>query len=222
MRLWGFTLCFVYVYNSQMKHTQAIEVLRTCERELRALVAESASKGDYSSVLQLTTLAQAIAELSIQAQSGSTESALSVEAPVRLNTVDAKPSAGSPKRASSDVLYPKFFKKGDELVKVGWSKRERREYHHRAPMPVVAAVGRALKKVGAKGRLFNGGDLLPLKNPEDSAEIPDYQAYVALAWMKNLGVVKQRGLRSGYTLNTNGAIDGIVSAAWPKLGEWQG
>jgi hypothetical protein len=202
-----------------MKHTQAGEVLANCERELRGLLAECASSGDYQGVLKLTALAQAVAELAARGQSASLGSATSDGlVGEELHTAEKKP-----KTTDSKAAYPKFFRKGDhELVKVGWSKREGREYHHRAPRAAVSAVGSALKKLGAKGRVFNGGDLLPLKNTEDSSAIPDYQAYVALAWMKELGVVKQRGRRAGYRLNGNAAIDGIVNAAWPTLAEWTG
>jgi hypothetical protein len=200
-----------------MKHTRAIEVLANCERELRTLLAECASSGDYVGVLELTPLAQAVAELAgaPTASSASFDAALSEPAGTKADSLLQRS-----KPIDSKNSYPKFFRKGDELVKVGWSKRERREYHHRAPKIAVNAVGGALKRIGAKGRSFNGGDLLPLKNPEGASAIPNYQAYVALAWMKDLGIVKQRGRRAGYKLNDGTAIDSIVSAAWPKLTEW--
>jgi hypothetical protein len=106
-------------------------------------------------------------------------------------------------------------------MKVGWSKKERKEYNHRAPREAVDALAVAVRQIGAKGRLFNGDALLPLKDQGGSV-VPDYQAYVALAWLKHLGLVEQRGRRAGYTLVPSKQIDSTITAAWPQLAEWRG
>ncbi len=41
-------------------------------------------------------------------------------------------SSHHPARRRPADDYPRFFRRGDELVKVGWSKKDRREYNHRA------------------------------------------------------------------------------------------
>jgi hypothetical protein len=117
--------------------------------------------------------------------------------------------------------YPKFFRRGEELVKVGWSKKERKEYHHRAPRVAVDAAASAIRQVGAKGKMFNGDSLLPLKSTNDGTAVPDYQAYVALAWLKHLGIVEQRGRRAGYTLAPEKQIESTITSAWPELAEWR-
>lgn len=215
-----FTLYFVYTYNVQMKHINARDALLGCERELRGLVAESASEGDYRSVMSLTALARAVADLA--ARTGDDDGELKPSPPMQERaSVPASDRASSAQSKRSKENYPQFFRRGDELVKVGWSKRERKEYHHRAPRSVIDAIGGALQRAGAKGRLFNGGDLMPVK-ASDNSVVPDYQVYVVLAWMKDLGLVKQRGRRAGYTFTGGPEVGAIVNTAWPKLTDWKG
>jgi len=45
---------------------------------------------------------------------------------------------------------------------------------------------------------------------------------VALAWLKHLGIAKQHGRKSGYTLVPDKQVDSITTAAWAELKERQG
>jgi len=209
-----------------MKWTDAMRLLDECEQGLRKLVAESANEGDYVGVHRIAGLAKGIAALAKEGRAmiltdersdsaAQTARAINGTAPPFATTAGRKP------RAVADA-YPKFFRRGDELVKVGWSKKERKEYNHRAPRSAVDAVALALKQVGAKGKLFNGDALLPLKNLADSGVVPDYQAYVALAFLRFIGVVEQHGRRGGYTLGADKPIESTITAAWPELAEWRG
>jgi hypothetical protein len=220
----------VYVYNTQMKWNDAIRLLGDCEKNLRKLVAEAVAEGDYSSVLCITDLAKAVAALAAEGRATDAPAAAPAAAPpsgTAKGGSDKREARRSPltggrtSRQPRDD-YPKFFRRGDELVKVGWSKKDRKEYNHRAPRQAVDAVAVAVRQVGAKGKLFNGDALLPLKDPSNGAAVPDYQAYVALAWLKHLGVVEQRGRRAGYTLVPSKHIESTMTTAWPELAEWRG
>ena len=58
--------------------------------------------------------------------------------------------------------------------------------------------------------------VLPLKG-EDGIDVPDYQAYLCLAWLRTIGAVEQRG-REGYTMNGAGAdLTTVVKEAWNDL-----
>lgn len=197
--------------------SKAIELLEKCEQGLRGLVAEAADQGDYATV-------QSIADLGRAVDAMVAESRTTVQRGAHAPVADVKheKSSKAERRNPSQMEYPKFYRRGNELVKVGWSKKDRREYNHRAPRAAVDAVAAVLRHVGAKGKVFNGDTLLPLKNLTDGTAIPDYQAYVALAWFKHLGVVTQEGKRSGYTLPPDKPIDSTITAAWPELGEWRG
>ena len=199
-----------------------MQLLHDCEQGLRKLVADAAGEGDYSGVQRIADLAKAIAALGAEGR------AIPSPPPASPTTVPAAPTAPRPsqsigRRSRSPVEpYPRFLRRGDELVKVGWSKKDRKEYHHRAPRKAVDAVAAAVRQVGARGKRFNGDALLPLKDPTDGTPVPDYQAYVGLAWLKHLGLVKQIGRRAGYTLVPDRQIDGTITTAWPELAEWRG
>jgi len=211
-----------------MKWNEALARLGECESELRRLLAEAATEGDYASVLRIADLAKAVGALA--AEGRATPASMSAATAAGIARADGDlarsaalnaPSRGRRPRAAAET-YPRFFRRGNELVKVGWSKKDRREYNHRAPRTAVDAVAAAVRQVGAKGKLFNGDALLPLEDPSTSSAVPDYQAYVGLAWLKHLGVVEQHGRRAGYTLADGKQIDSTITAAWPELAEWRG
>lgn len=208
-----------------MKTKEARRVLVECEQGLRRLVAEAAKEGDYSAIEQIAGWAKLVGSLAADGEAGTgnipaapevaqPDSAARYIGPVRGSTAGrrGRPAAGE---------YPKFFRRGDDLVKVGWSKKGRREYSHRAPRSAVDAVAVAIRRVGAKGKMFNGDALLPLQDGSGS-DVPVYQAYVALAWLKQLGILNQHGVRSGFTLVDPASIDHMISASWPTLPEWVG
>jgi hypothetical protein len=89
-------------------------------------------------------------------------------------------------------------------VKIGWSKRDERVYEHRAPREVVFLVSTAISTKVKPKAVFTMDQILPV-NDEAGAEVPSYQAYLALAWLRSLGLVQRKG-KEGYAL-ANGALD---------------
>src|SRR5438132_2134720 len=147
-----------------MKWNNAIGLLEECEQGLRKLVAEAAGEGDYPSVVRIADLAKAVSALTAEGRSALAPSAAPSSGIARATSVpeignvnhtasvDAASSGGRKPRRSADA-YPKFFRRGDELVKVGWSKKDRKEYNHRAPRGAVNAVAAAIRQIGARGKL---------------------------------------------------------------------
>jgi hypothetical protein len=121
-------------------------------------------------------------------------------------------------RALAKGQYPKFFRQGDQLVKIGWSKTTRGEYEHKAPHRVVSALTAAIEKHSRNGKRFTVENLLPLKDLQDQSEIPSYQVYVALAWLKLGNLIKQHG-RRGYSLKRSTRLPGAAEALWQQLQE---
>jgi len=210
-------LCFVYVYIIHMKWTEALARVEACETDLRRLLAEAAAEGDYSSVLRITELARAVGALGSEGR-GAPAASGGANGEIQRSTT---PSTGRKARVPAET-YPRFYRRGDELVRIGWSKKERKEYNHRAPRRAIDAVAAAVRELGTRGRMFTGDKLLPLKDPTDGSRMADYQAYVALGWLKQLGIVEQHGRRSGYALIPGKQIDSTITAAWPELAEWRG
>ncbi|HEX8520908.1 MAG TPA: hypothetical protein VF669_01545 [Tepidisphaeraceae bacterium] len=111
--------------------------------------------------------------------------------------------------------YPHFCRDGESLVKIGWSKKSRAPYEHKAPKAALVALTSALGEAGKGRRRFVVEDLLPLKS-ENGTEIPDYQAYVCLAWVRAAGLVQQHG-RKGYTLSSRDNFATGIEHLWEKL-----
>jgi len=211
-------ISFMFI-TMEMKWNDATALLEECERGLRKLVSQAADEGDYPAVQRIAGVAKAVSALA--AEGRTLQPADAAAAPWHLQTPASSSPAARKSRPPADI-YPQFFRRGDELVKVGWSKKDRKQYSHRAPRRAVDAVAAALRRIGGKGQLFTGDKLLPLKDATDGSPLADYQAYVALAWLKHLGIVKQHGRKSGYTLVPDKQVDSITTAAWAELKEWQG
>lgn len=157
--------------------------LAKCESELRALLSQAASSGDYDAVIKLTSWARAVAGLTGGDLISFTETALK----------------NAPKRKAPGTTYPRFERRGDSLVKIGWSKREKAEYEHKAPLASVALVAGKVRKKGADGRIFQISGLLPCESTDGETIVPDYQVYLVVAWWRELGLLEQHG-RQGYSL----------------------
>lgn len=183
---------------------KATKVIERCERELRGLVAEAADAGDYDGVFKLTACAKQLAEL-----------AASVDGTPPARGAAPRPSTPA-KQAKKSSQYPRFGRRGDSLIKIGWSKREKKEYQHKAPRRAVEVLVNAVAKAGTNGNIFQSNDILPLTDPGDGSEIPAYQAYLSLAWLRDMMLVDQHG-RQGYSVARPQELSGAVEAAWQSL-----
>lgn len=184
-----------------MTMTKAVKVLAKCEADLRALVASAADSGDYDAVLRITSWAKQIAVMS-----GSTP----VSAP------EKTPLAPGTKKATARPVYPRFVRRGEQLVKIGWSKREKSEYEHKAPWKAALVLAKAAAEAGKDGRIFQINALLPLSDPKDGSEIPDYQVYLVIAWWRSAGLLDQHG-RQGYSIPNATQLHQAVESAWANL-----
>jgi hypothetical protein len=213
---------------------QAIQVVAQAERGLRDLVGQAAANGEYDVVDRLTEAARTIGVFARTWRNGERvayDSAIqrgqmcdpaqghsplaSTETPAATRRRVVGPGRRS-KKLPAKGEYPRFFRHADNLVKVGWSKKRREEYVHKAPRRVIEALADAVTRRSANGRIFTAEELFPLKDPQDGSEIPGYQAYVALAWFKAAGLVKQQG-RSGYTVVNGPGLSQAVPASWNAL-----
>jgi hypothetical protein len=186
-----------------MVTAKAVKILTKCEADLRTLVASAADSGDYDAVLRITAWAKQLSVMS----AGATNS-----------TAEKRPGAESNKKPVVRATYPRFARRADQLVKFGWSKREKSEYEHKAPRQAALVLARAAAEAGKDGRVFQISALLPLSDPADGSEIPDYQVYLVIAWWRNAGLLDQHG-RQGYSIPKAGQLSQAVESAWTKLPE---
>jgi len=219
--------------------------IRRAEDELRGLLAEAAGASRYDEVLVLGEWAKQLHSLLAAGLSGREDdtSSPAVEAvlgpPAIAPMVGKAPGpastgrAAAPKKAvkkqrknraakttarktAPPATYPQFLREGEQLIKIGWSKKEKKQYEHKAPKPVLDLLTVSLLNAGQEGRRFTTEDILPLQEGGDGGEVPSYQAYLCLAWIKSEGLIEQHG-RQGYSLTKPEALSASIQETWGRL-----
>jgi hypothetical protein len=203
---------------------KASTVLRNAEQELRSIITEAVAAEDYKEVVTIARIAEAIANLARHTAPPAPEAApvigkligpdwpdsIRATADEQIGMLQAV-RGGKPRRES----YPRFLRDGDRLVKIAWSKKERAPYEHRAPKEIVQRLIEAIRKKKGEGKKFQAADVLPIKNAV-SEEYPSYQSYLALYWLREVGVVTRIG-REGYMLRPNAATQQRLDGLWDAL-----
>lgn len=185
----------------------AIAVLTKAQAKLKKLAEKALRDHRFGDVADIAAIADRLADLILQVRQTQQSE---MEAVHPRSAAQPQPAPGSDlainlaPRAGRPRVYPCFEREGDRLIKMGWSKRDRRAYEHRAPRDAVFVFASRLAARAGGGRSFTMDELLPLTD-EQGREIPSYQAYLALAWLRNAGVVERRG-KDGYLLR-NGTLE---------------
>jgi hypothetical protein len=214
---------------------EAIEVIRRAERDLQQLLLRAAEQGDYETAHMLVEWAKQLKQIVHQNRLDSGEPAPielangqvqtyaepEVFAPTmheHINTGKAKARRvrQAKKRKAANGEYPKFFRDGEELLKIGWSKREKKVYRHKAPKRIVLLVSQALQQSGLDHDRFMMEQVLPIRDPENDADVPSYQAYLSLAWIRKEKLIMQHG-RQGYSLRPGTNLKDAVEERWKVL-----
>jgi hypothetical protein len=210
---------------------EATAALRAAEQQLRSILVKAAESGDYdhlpriagwARLLSATLGGQPVAELPpVQPPSDNGVHERAAEVTARSPATGARRvqasrrKQGRRSRAAKEG-YPQFVREGDSLVKIGWSKSEGRTYEHKAPRGVLRALVQALVRVGSGGERFTVEALLPLRDTAAGSDIPDYQTYLTLAWLRTVGLVTQHG-RQGYSLPAGSDIERESERQWAEL-----
>ena len=195
---------------------RAVVILQGAEANLRELAAEAASAGDYAAIIKVAAWAKALNDLVSSAAGDKRVKTSAVERGVANTAKPQGTARRSTPRRSERREYPRFFRHGDHLIRVAWSKREKKEYQHKAPYSTLRALALALEDAGKEGRVFSTDQLLPLREPTDGAEIPNYQSYVCIAWLKQMGLIDQHG-RQGYSVPRLAALRDSIGTIWRTL-----
>src|SRR6266508_2348596 len=197
--------------------TRAAGVIHRAEAELRALVSERASAGDYASVVKIASWARVLATLIVAPASASSTVHRPRQGTAERGGTKGEVQAQRSPRSGKKEAYPKFFRRGEQIVRVAWSKRDKKEYQHKSPHSAVKALARAIAQLGAEGRVFTAEELLPIQH-DDGTDIPSYQAYAGIALFKQTGLIDQHG-RQGYSIPNPAEFQVAAEAVLKKLPE---
>lgn len=189
-----------------------LRILSNAQLELRSLLEEALADSRYTDVAAIARVADGMAQLGASSGSPTGESTISASL-----TPESRPSAASPSRHTRPSrTFPRFEREGDKLVKIAWSKKDRAEYEHKAPRSVIDLLIEAIRNRKGEGAKFEAPDILPLKDSKTRREIPSYQSYLALAWLRHEGVIAKYG-RDGYALKPTAARQEHVAELWEAL-----
>lgn len=201
---------------------QAIGILAEAETSLRKLIERALAENRYRDIAGIAEIVEELSDLieAYDAVEGDDDSSgdvsvaasgLEMVAKSRtresLNRKTATTSqASSTKRKSARPRrnYPYFEREKDKLIKVGWSKKDGRVYEHRTPRSVVFLFSERVGSRALGSEVFAMDDLLPVTD-EQGKEVPSYQAYLALAWLRSVGAIERRG-KEGYVV-ADGALE---------------
>ncbi len=192
---------------------KASKILQNAEADLRKLIGEAAGDGDYSGVETIAAWASSLHKLSEHAVALPESSNGSKKTAIRTKKTKKKTAK---QRGQRNGSYPKFAVSGDTLVKIAWSKAKKGEYKHKSPKSVACVLADTLDRLFAENELVSMETVLPIKDA-DGNDIPDYQVYLCLAWLKAAGAVNQKG-REGYTQsNSKETVQSDLKVAWHNL-----
>ena len=193
-------------------------ILGGAERELVKLAAEAGDARAYAEAAALMDAArrvQQIGEETLADPGDGTPDPVVVPSetgtrPPAGNAPTHRPAVAKKRRKSE---YPQFLRDGDSLVKIGWSKSEGAEYEHKCPKRVLDVLVGECARVAGPGKRFVMDKLLPLRDPAGGGDLPGYQAYVGLAFLRHAGLVQQHG-RSGYSIPKPKTLVTDAAVAW--------
>lgn len=203
---------------------KAYTLLCATESSLRDLIKAAVAESRYSEVAQLAKIAELLGKAishstsdeerhhmerqgirTDELQLNATESV--VKSTELLKTESLKKSV---KRSKTDE-FPKFETDGNRLIKTGWSKKARTTYEHRVERDIALSVSIYLASIPDRG-VFKMEDMLPIELADGSG-VPSYQAYLVLAWLRNLGLIERRG-KDGYQWAADSFDDTKFDIAW--------
>jgi hypothetical protein len=191
---------------------QARGVLISAEMSIRGLITMAADSQDYEAVSDLAELAKTLSSLAktnrfFRAEAARNEAIAGNKAEdvatsgKTLRKQKASKSRKATKNIGAGKDYPKYHTERDRLVKIGWSKKHRDTYEHRAPKEAVEAVVDQLNQKAASGRAVTVEEIGAVHLP-DGNEVPSYQVYMTIAWLLVIHQLEKEG-RDGYRLDSN-------------------
>jgi hypothetical protein len=211
--------------------SEAAEIIVEAEAKMRKLLADAAAAGSYDLVVKIASWARSLSELKADIppdRFGKPETSCSGPASGKASgpSLETEKDACRSSRKGDRLdlsrrkksAYPKFFRDGDSLVKIGWSKAQRSEYEHKAPLSVLSDLAAAIREAIAKKPILVMESLLPLKSSRDGAEVPSYQVYLCVAWLRERGILQKHG-RQGYTVKPKVDLSTKASELFQMLSE---
>lgn len=197
----------------------ATDILRTTEQAVASLARQAVEQRDYAMASTLTSLAGELRDLAERIQLTKTFSPIKSGidfGAVHIGGETNEALLRSARRRPKKGEFPKFLRNDGTLFKLGWSKAERSIYEHKAPKSAMASLVKKLRAVGANRRRFTVVEIIPLQDLIEESEVPSYQVYLCLAWLRTTGLLVQHG-RQGYSITHPSRLETEFESHWKRL-----
>ena len=204
----------LYLYRFVMGSVQqAVKILREAEGRLRSLMNEDIEGRRYAELLTLAGIAYGLVAMLRDLDASPAEGAAEqrdrkvAHTPVRKASpkVAATSPTGMTREAKKASMYPYFEVDEGWIGKVGWSKKNREEYRHYAPISAALALAEHVDRTQQPGRVWTVEDIGEVVDSEAGEAMPSYQLYLVIAWMRSVGLLTKQG-RSGYVAVGGGTL----------------
>lgn len=182
-----------------------IDVLNRTELELQEVIASAAKGGDYKLIDLARRYAVQIHEMQTALNNSTnnpvSKAELKEDAPkVQMQASDISTSKKKKKKKSH---YPKYEIEHNSLSRIGWSKKGKKEYSHKASKSIYSLTVAAMEKLSkASAGPFMAEDIIAKVNDTADQPIPAYQIYVVIGYLKDRECIQQIG-REGYNIPTD-------------------
>ena len=172
-------------------------ILVSTEESVRKVIVKAAENGDYRGVDIARAIAVKIHELQVQLEESSASLTVAKEKVTKIGKSPRR-TKKSKRRKGQKSGYPKFEVRNGTLIRIGWSKKQKREYTHKVPRIVFDVTVKAMERLAKSGAgPFMAEEIIERVNELSSEAIPSYQVYVVIGLLRMCGCIKQVG-REGY------------------------
>ncbi|MCE5185823.1 MAG: hypothetical protein LLF76_06825 [Planctomycetaceae bacterium] len=180
---------------------EIVKILKEAEIKLQELIVAAARTGNYKTIDTARSYAVKLHEM--QNVLADTEIPPKTEAEseqrTQLTSAPAQHLTSDKRRKGKQSQYPQYSIEHNSLTRLGWSKKEKREYNHKASRSVYDQTVAAMEKLSkASAGPFMAEQIIEKIN-ENAQAIPVYQIYVVIGFLKHRGVIRQKG-REGYNI----------------------
>jgi hypothetical protein len=190
---------------------QRIErALEQAESEIREVGAAAFRSGDDRIVGQAQEIVTALKALRANLNGSPSPTAPKRERQVRKEGRAKTRRSG---KAAKDK-FPKYTVRNGSLIRIGWSKKHKSEYEHKAPQAAFDATINAMAELAQTGSGPITAERIIERVNTLAGGTPSYQVYVVIGLLRKQGCVEQVG-RDGYMIPSDLLQQG--SQIWKQL-----
>ena len=178
-----------------------LKILNDAEANILGELAKAVRDGDLNSVEAVRPVIEELRQVKKRLTGGHSELAVSAN-----NGSTSQSSSKSNGKArlrrikSSGSKYPRFEIRNETLYRIAWSRKQKSEYEHKVPKGSVIEIAQAMDSLTeADQRPVAVDKIVGKVGRSTSVQIPQYQIYLVVGWLRQLGAIEQIG-RDGYRI----------------------